>query len=38
MISPNPTVANTVTVKYSASVWFIGWLKLRAAERRAITT
>ena len=29
-ISPNPTVANTGTVKYSALVWFIGWLKLPA--------
>ena len=27
-MSPNPTVANTVTVKYKASVRVSGWLKL----------
>ena len=30
VMSPKPTVANTVTVKYSALVRVIGWLKLLA--------
>ena len=37
VISPNPTVANTVTVKYSASVRVSGWVKL-PAESVAMTT
>jgi hypothetical protein len=37
VMSPNPTVANTVTVKYSASVWVSGWPKF-AAELLAMTT
>ena len=30
VMSPNPTVENTVTVKYKASVRVIGWMKLAA--------
>ena len=37
VISPNPTVVNTVTVKYSASVRVSGSLKL-PAEIVSITT
>jgi hypothetical protein len=29
-MSPNPTVENTVTVKYVAPTLFIGWVKLSA--------
>ena len=36
VMSPNPTVENTVTVKYKASVRVSGWVKL-AAEARSIT-
>jgi hypothetical protein len=36
VMSPNPTVVNTVTVKYKASVRVIGWVKL-AAEFPSIT-
>ena len=32
-MSPNPTVASTVVVKYSALVWVIGWVKLSGAFR-----
>ena len=37
VMSPKPTVANTVTAKYSALVRVMGWLKL-LAEIVAITT
>ena len=36
VMSPKPTVVNTVTVKYNASVRVSGWVKL-AAEFRSIT-
>jgi hypothetical protein len=36
VMSPNPTVANTVTVKYNASVCVSGWLKL-PADSLAVT-
>ena len=37
VMSPKPTVVNTVTVKYSAFVRVMGWLKL-LAEIDAMTT
>jgi hypothetical protein len=37
VMSPNPTVVKTVTVKYSASVCVSGWVTLARASRSMTT-